>query len=59
MEVVMILHQIRLRRRQLYPDQIWNREDRGGNGAQIQRELARLADLKDQLLGKYFSSSIR
>jgi hypothetical protein len=40
MEVVMILHQIRLRRRQLYPDQIWNREDRGGNGAQIQKELA-------------------
>ena len=54
----MILHQIRLRRRQLYPDQIWNREDRGGNGAQIQKELAKLADLEDQLRGKCFSSPI-
>ena len=59
MEVVMILHQIRLRRRQLYPDQIWNREVRGGNGAQIQKELAKLADLEDQLFGKCFSSPIR
>ena len=55
----MTLHQIRLRRLQLYREQLWNRVVRGGNRAQIQRELARLADLADQLLGKYFSSSIR
>ena len=54
----MTLHQIRLHRRQLHLEQLWNRAVRGGNGAQIQRELARLADLEDQLLGKYFSSSI-
>jgi hypothetical protein len=55
----MTLHQISLRRRQLYLEQLWNRVVRGGNGAQIQKELARLADLEDQLLGKHFSSSIR
>ena len=36
----MTLHQICLRRRQLYREQFWNREVRGGNGAQIQKELA-------------------
>jgi len=54
----MTLHQIRLRRLQLYREQLWNRVVRGGNGAQIQKELARLADLEDQLLGKHFSSFI-
>lgn len=55
----MTLHQIRLPRRRLYRDQLWNREVRGGNGAQIQKELAKLADLEDQLLGKHFSSNTR
>jgi len=54
----MTLHQIRLRRLQLYREQLWNRVVRGGNGAQIQKELARPADLEDQLLGKQFYSSI-
>lgn len=55
----MTLHQISLRKRQLYREQLWNREVRSGNGAQIQKELAKLADLEDQLLGKCFSSPIR
>jgi hypothetical protein len=55
----MTLPQICLRRRQLYREQFWNREVRGGNGAQIQKELAKLADLEDQLFGKCFSSPIR
>jgi hypothetical protein len=54
----MTLHQIRLRRLQLYREQLWNRVVRGGNRAQIQKELARLPDLEDQLLGKHFSSFI-
>jgi hypothetical protein len=43
----------------LYREQLWNREVRGGNGAQIQKELAKLFDLEDQLLDKCFSSPIR
>jgi hypothetical protein len=54
----MPLHQIRLRRHQLYREQLWNRVVRGGNGAQIQKELARLVGLEDQLHGKHFSSFI-
>jgi hypothetical protein len=55
----MTLHQIRQRRRQLYREQLWNREVRGANGAQIQKKLAKLADLEDEVLGKRFSSNTR
>jgi hypothetical protein len=55
----MTLHQIRLHRRQLYREQFWNREVWGGNGAHIQKELAKLADLEDELLGERFSSNTR